>query len=299
MDPESVDTVMSLVGVSKETAIHYLETVNGCLEDACFLDYCVSGVYPQLYSVFFGKELCPSSDLQLTITSAPPAAKATPATITEWCELSWEQIQHGTEEERSKGNLRADESEQCSVCLMEFTVEEAGQVVKLGKCKGHYFHKECISNAFSGAESLKCPVCGHLYGVQWGAMPPGTCNVSLHREVQCEGFRPGSWVLTYRFKDGTTPNGQKYSGTKRQAVLPDIEEGREVLRLLICAFYRRQTFVVGTSVTTGKNNTVIWNGIHHKTSVEGGPTNFGYPDPTYFTRVKEELSAKGINVKAS
>lgn len=29
-------------------------------------------------------------------------------------------------------------------------------------------------------------------------------------------------------------------------------------------------FTVGTSVTSGRSNVVIWNGIHHKTSVTGG-----------------------------
>ena len=54
------------------------------------------------------------------------------------------------------------------------------------------------------------------------------------------------------------------------------------------------TFTVGTSVTTGRKNTVVWNGIHHKTSLFGGPTRFGYPDKNYFNRVKEELAAKGV-----
>jgi len=43
---------------------------------------------------------------------------------------------------------------------------------------------------------------------------------------------------------------------------------------------------VGRSVTTGLDNQVVWNGIHHKTSMSGGAANFGYPDPTYFNRVK-------------
>ena len=299
MDPESVDQLVSLLGVSKEAAVHYLETVQSNLEDVCFLDYCVSGNYPELYSVFFGTELQPSPSLRLTIASIRPTSMATPEAITGWKELSWEELKQGSEQEDSKYNLRRDESEQCSVCLMEFTAEDTGQVVRLGKCKGHYFHKECISNAFTSGESLKCPVCGQLYGVQWGAMPPGTCDVTFHRDVQCEGFKPGAWVLSYRFPDGALPDGQAYSGTKRQGVLPDTPEGREVMRLLVCAFYRRQTFVIGTSVTTGKKNTVIWNGIHHKTSLDGGPTNFGYPDPTYFDRVKEELAAKGIVARPS
>ncbi len=51
---------------------------------------------------------------------------------------------------------------------------------------------------------------------------------------------------------------------------------------------------VGTSVTTGQSNCVVWNGVHHKTNTSGGATNFGWPDPTYFVRVKEELKDKGI-----
>ncbi len=51
---------------------------------------------------------------------------------------------------------------------------------------------------------------------------------------------------------------------------------------------------MGTSLTTGKANTVVWNGIHHKTNPSGGTTKFGYPDPTYMSRVKEELAAKGV-----
>ena len=59
------------------------------------------------------------------------------------------------------------------------------------------------------------------------------------------------------------------------------------------------TFVVGTSITTGRKNTVVWNGIHHKTSLYGGPTYFGYPDPNYFNRVKEELAARGVTKESA
>ena len=51
---------------------------------------------------------------------------------------------------------------------------------------------------------------------------------------------------------------------------------------------------MGTSVTTGQKNTVVWNGIHHKTNLSGGTNYYGYPDSTYFNRVKEELAAKGV-----
>jgi len=36
-------------------------------------------------------------------------------------------------------------------------------------------------------------------------------------------------------------------------------------------------FTIGTSVTTGMKDVVVWNGIHHKTSMKGGAANYGYP----------------------
>ena len=40
--------------------------------------------------------------------------------------------------------------------------------------------------------------------------------------------------------------------------------------------------MVGTSVTTGQTNTVVWGGIHIKTSPHGGATAHGWPDDGYF-----------------
>ena len=67
-----------------------------------------------------------------------------------------------------------------------------------------------------------------------------------------------------------------------------------MLRLLQKAFDRKLIFTVGRSVTTGRDNVIVWNGVHHKTDTSGGAAYFGYPDPTYFDRVKLELAAKGI-----
>ena len=85
------------------------------------------------------------------------------------------------------------------------------------------------------------------------------------------------------------PNGANYSGTRRNAFLPGNPDGIEVLGLLILAFQRKLTFLVGTSLTTGRKDTVVWAGIHHKTSESGGVSCFGYPDETYFARVKGEM----------
>lgn len=67
------------------------------------------------------------------------------------------------------------------------------------------------------------------------------------------------------------PNpGTPYYGTTRHAYLPDNREGRQILGLLQRAFELRQIFTVGQSRTTGYDNVITWNDIHHKTSVHGG-----------------------------
>ena len=70
-----------------------------------------------------------------------------------------------------------------------------------------------------------------------------------------------------------------------------------MLSLLAECFRRRFTFIVGTSVTTGVTNCVVWAGIHHKTSPTGGTSHFGYPDPTYLDRVKSEMAARGVTLE--
>lgn len=52
------------------------------------------------------------------------------------------------------------------------------------------------------------------------------------------------------------------------------------LKRLEYAFSHGLTFSVGTSLTTGQDNTVIWGSIHHKTSTTPGP--HGFPDPNFF-----------------
>jgi hypothetical protein len=66
------------------------------------------------------------------------------------------------------------------------------------------------------------------------------------------------------------PNpGVQYYGTRRTGLLPDNDEGREVLELLKRAFDAGLIFTVGRSITTGADNMVVWNDIHHKTNFTG------------------------------
>jgi len=53
-------------------------------------------------------------------------------------------------------------------------------------------------------------------------------------------------------------NGVRFSGTHRIAFLPGNKEGKEILSLLVEAFKRKLIFKVGTSITTGQSNVVVW-----------------------------------------
>lgn len=68
----------------------------------------------------------------------------------------------------------------------------------------------------------------------------------------------------------------------------------QVLRLLSVAWQRRLIFTIGRSNTTGREDVVTWNDIHHKTEI--GPVNssYGYPDPGYLDRCLDELAAQGV-----
>jgi len=184
----------------------------------------------------------------------------------------------------------------CPICLCP--LEE--NVVRLSKCVGHSFHRDCIAYCYDkSGPFLKCPICMLVYGTRVGNQPAGTMNVSRTTTSLAGYEKYGTITVSYHFPDGVQgPEhrlpGSSYSGTSRTCYLPDNDEGKEVLALLDTSFKRKLTFTIGTSVTNGTNNTVIWNGIHHKTSTTGGPTGYGYPDPDYLTRVKEELKAVGV-----
>lgn len=68
----------------------------------------------------------------------------------------------------------------------------------------------------------------------------------------------------------------------------------QILKLLRKAWDRKLTFTIGTSVTTGQQDTVVWNEIHHKTEFGSNISGHGYPDPNYVKNVLAELAAQGI-----
>eukprot|EP01105_Mastigella_eilhardi_P013882 TRINITY_DN3163_c0_g2_i1.p1 TRINITY_DN3163_c0_g2~~TRINITY_DN3163_c0_g2_i1.p1 ORF type:complete len:383 (+),score=97.14 TRINITY_DN3163_c0_g2_i1:156-1304(+) len=219
-----------------------------------------------------------------------PAAQAAPAAAPDM----WKAV--------SDFGARAVEmkKESCCICLcplLEDSPADQTPLVQLVACS-HVFHRDCIANCVKNA-ALKCPLCGAATGVLTGNQPAGKMQISKARHSLPGHPGAGTIIVQYYFPSGVQtaehPNpGHHYSGTSRETYFPDTPEGNKVVELLKEAFRRRMTFTVGTSVTTGQPNCVIWAGIHHKTDTSGGEENHGYPDPTYLQRVTHELAAAGV-----
>ena len=161
--------------------------------------------------------------------------------------------------------------------------------------------KSTLLRTFS-AGSQKCPLCNQGYPALPGGQPTGTLQVARqqHAHMRCAGHPgAGTLVLNYSFPGGTQgPQhknpGQRYSGTHRTVYLPDDAVGWRCFALLERAFRGGHAFVVGQSVTTRVDNTVIWGTIHQKTNPTGGTGAHGWPDPGYADRLASECAAKGI-----
>lgn len=81
-------------------------------------------------------------------------------------------------------------------------------------------------------------------------------------KCKCDGVI----VINYDFPAGVIPGtSRRYRGDSRTAYLPYNDQGRIALSMLIEAFKRKLTFMVGESLTTGEKDVIVWAGIHHKT----------------------------------
>jgi deltex-like protein len=76
--------------------------------------------------------------------------------------------------------------------------------------------------------------------------------------------------------------------------LPDSIEGKNAVKRLKYAWDVKKLFNIGTSLTTGQQNCVIWNGIPFKTRLDGGPALHGYPDPGYLAELNAALDTQHI-----
>ena len=194
------------------------------------------------------------------------------------------------EEEESNKDNKSKENDEVKLEEFDELIKKEIDVILLNNCHDHFFHINCLDMLIGDKNNFKCPNCSIIYGILIGEQPNGFMSAYISNSTHCDGYEDvGTIIIDYHF-----PSGKNYSGTSRTAYLPNNKEGKEILGLLKVSFDRKLTFVVGTSVTTGARNTTVWNGIHHKTNLYGGSTNFGYPDKTYFNRVKEELAAKGV-----
>lgn len=191
-----------------------------------------------------------------------------------------------------KNNKPADD-EACPICMELIPPEKK----KALQCK-HSFCKDCLQRAFD--YKPVCPICGEVYGTLKGTQPDGGKMDIRTSSTSLPGYEHhGTIVIHYHIPSGIQkkehPNpGQPFQGVSRTAYLPNSPEGKKVVELLRKAFDQKLIFTIGRSSTSGRNNMVTWNDIHHKTSTHGGPTSYGYPDPDYLNRVQEELKAKGI-----
>jgi len=208
-------------------------------------------------------------------------------------------------------------NDKCTICLEELD----SSCKTLEHCQ-HSFHRLCIEQWFQSSGKQSCPTCGYVYGIGKGPQPTnGKMNVYYIDKI-LPGFENDFYKdkkkctieIVYVFPNGiqgplNPQPGRPFTGTTRRAYLPNNKEGCQILELLRKAFDDGHIFTIGKSVTSGKDNVVTWNDIHHKTSIFGGPqkytipylfylnslfsSSFGYPDPTYLMRVREELADKG------
>ncbi|KAI8499349.1 hypothetical protein Bbelb_231130 [Branchiostoma belcheri] len=160
-----------------------------------------------------------------------------------------------------------DTTGDCPICMSDITDP------KSLPCK-HTFCKSCIDKALS--YKSQCPICGTIVGELKGNQPQGSMTWEIHLLTRLPGYEhSGTIVISYYFSDGIQGSehrnpGRPYKGTSRRAYLPNNDEGRELVQLLKRAFDKRLVFTIGTSVTTGATDTVIWNDIPHKTNAFGG-----------------------------
>ncbi|XP_061557799.1 probable E3 ubiquitin-protein ligase DTX2 isoform X2 [Phycodurus eques] len=189
------------------------------------------------------------------------------------------------------------------------TAQESSQgilpdaVGKFVKC-GHTLHMLCMLAMYNNGTkdgSLQCPSCKTIYGEKTGTQPKGKMEIysipqPLPGHPDC-----GTIQIIYSIPPGIQgpehPNpGQPFTcrGFPRFCFLPDSDKGRKVLELLKIAWMRRLIFTVGTSSTTGEPDTVVWNGIHHKTEMMSNLSGHGFPDPNYLDNVLSELASQGV-----
>lgn len=200
-----------------------------------------------------------------------------------------------------QANLSDDD---CNICMERLTSDSGfgddASVGRLTKCQ-HAFHTCCLKAMMNSGDHLRCPSCKRDYGVRKGNCPAGHMTYYTTPSLNhVRGFpdAQATIVIQYHVPEGVQGDEHPHPGKRfytqgfpRTAFLPDNPKGRLVLQLLIIAWERRLTFTVGTSATSGMDDNVVWNEIHHKTGAAG----HAFPDPNYLDNVIAELVCQGVS----
>eukprot|EP01083_Nonionella_stella_P051702 137266_1 len=204
-----------------------------------------------------------------------------------------------SDDDAKDNNGDAKRKHRFDLCKARNYVNDA-TIIRLKDCAyGHYFHAECILQSLVSRKT--CPNCTMPYGVIIGHQPDGRLYMTKGK-TPCEGFpdADASVKMVFEFPGGQQnehhPNpGKIYFGDLREAWLPNNRDGREAAMLVRLAFKRKLIFQIGTSLTLGQDNRIVFGSIHLKTATKGGPEKHGFPDEKYFDRLKTELKVKGIS----
>lgn len=189
--------------------------------------------------------------------------------------------------------------ETCAVCLDPVGGTQTTHIVKPPACE-HYFHLGCAEPWFQ--EHTDCPVCRTPVTVVRGTQPEHADNVMMQHQSDEDlpGYAgDGTLQLTFFMPSGIQGvdhpmPGHPYYGCSVTAFLPNNSEGKEIARLFGLAFVRRLLFRIGYNDASNQADQIIVNGIELKLRRIGGPANQGYPDPSYFCRLKIDLREMGV-----
>ncbi|KAF9954975.1 putative E3 ubiquitin-protein ligase dtx2 [Mortierella alpina] len=194
---------------------------------------------------------------------------------------------------------------ECPICQEDLVLPKPGtsiggaapdKVVKIKTCR-HCFHEECITQWFQSAGSqLKCPMCNVMCStknekaaaIKLGPMPDAVMGYSFDVRLCC-------YLIYIIVPSHTITTGDTSITVKtdlRWAIVPFSGRLGPLLMIrLICLFYYGHLFRHGWSLTRNRDNVVVWNGVHLRTSMHGA---HGYPAPNFEMNCWDEINQKGV-----